>query len=183
MQDALLSGDPQKMRQVAAEVEAAGYKPQADSLRAAAATVEATIKGTPPVQPPPGVVQTPPLISLPPAVAANAGGGGNDVAKSLAGRLALHLSSVAKGSEDKSLVTAFQNQEKGRGFYVGNLDGLYGPKSALALAKDYGIVPPKPYYWPKNSMAASKKAYNQALLAIGAQDAPRAEEWAQAANV
>jgi hypothetical protein len=72
-------------------------------------------------------------------------------------------------------------QEKVRGFYVGNIDGLYGPKSALALANDQQIVPPKPLYYAKKDPKAARDAYVSALLAYAAKDPQRREEWQAAA--
>jgi hypothetical protein len=92
------------------------------------------------------------------------------------------LSTATRGKEDKALITAYQAQEKTRGAYSGALDGIYGPGTALTLAQDWGIVPPKPLYWAKNP-APGKAAYTAALLAMAQSDAPRAEQWAKASDV
>jgi hypothetical protein len=106
----------------------------------------------------------------------------SDPARALAGRVALMLSTATRGKEDKALVTAYQAQEKARGQYSGALDGLYGPVTALTLAHDWQVVPPKPLYWPKNPTPA-KNSYTAAIAAYASSDAPRAEAWAKAADV
>lgn len=169
------SADPVLMRKTAATVRQSGFPVAANSLEAAALAVEQAMADTPATRAG--------LPKVNPAPKAD-----NAAARALAGRLAQLLSgqslAEARGSADvKSLVTAFEAQEKARGFYVGNIDGIYGPKAALALAKDHGIVPPHPLYWPKKDPNAAKQAYKVALSAYVAADPQRAEEWTQALNV
>ena len=168
----LTTGDPAVMRKVAGTVRSAGFPAAASSLEDAARTTEAAMNAVPPTRA--GVNIAPKADS--------------QEARDLAGKLAGVLSgqSVADARNSaavKALVTAYQQQEKKRGFYVGNIDGLFGPKSALTLAKDHGIVPPHPLYWPKKDAAAAKRSYKASLAPYVAADSQRAEEWAQAMNV
>lgn len=195
---ALASGDPVKMRQVADQVEARGFPAQAKTMRDAANAVGQTIASTPPagtsaptatsvgipqintVQTAAGVpAQAIPAIQVP--VPANPPPQ-EDATKLLARQLVLNMLATAPGKENRALVSAYQTQEKSRGFYVGNIDGLYGPKSALALMNDQNFVPPTPRVWPKANPTASKATYKAALMARAAADRPRAEEWIQASN-
>lgn len=199
IQAAIATADPSVIRKTADKVEKAGYPAQAASMRAAAVAIETSLATTPglptPSNPlplpntrPPVVITTPgqsePIFPLP-----NIPGNGGVVTPTttdeqrLAGRMALDLATARVRGEDKALVTAYQAQEKNRKFYVGNLDGLYGPKTALALANDQHIIPPKPRYWPKNNMPKAKAEYKRALLEWAQKDASRAEEWVAAAQV
>ncbi len=194
---ALASGDPVRMRQVADQVEARGFPAQAKTMREAAIAVQTTISSTPPAGmsnptansvgiPQINVVKTAagvpaqqiPAIQV--TVPANAPPA-DSVTNKLARAMALDLMSAAPGRENRTLVSQYQTQEKSRGFYVGNIDGLYGPKSALALMNDQNLVPPTPRVWPKANPAAAKSTYKAALFQRSTQDPPRAEEWIQAA--
>lgn len=176
----LASADPEKMRALARELDGQGFREQADSLRAAADGIEGVIKATPGAPTPPARTSPPPTpTSATPTTGAAAQ---DDPNRALAGRVALNIATSSKGREDRELVAAFQRMEKPRGFYDGKIDGLYGPKSAIALARDYGIVPPKPLYWPTNPTPA-KAAYRTELLRIAQVDPPRREEWQRAAVV
>lgn len=211
IQAAFAAADPAQLRQLADEVEKAGFKAQADDLRAFARKVEDAIKQTPvtkppaaptlpatpssgPVSPLPGIV--PPsstttttipevlVTATPPQPAAQG-------QKLLAGKMALMLRNAAKGKEDKTLVESFQRQEleanHGPGGAFGATpskpDGMYGPKTALQLARHYGIVPPKPLYWGKNTWLADKKSYRTEMARFAAIDPQRADEWAAAGKV
>lgn len=209
IQTAVATADPVQMRMVADEVERAGFKPQADSLRAAATAVQTAIQqapaaprpptaspappGPPPPAAPPIVSTSPglppiintqgvPIVSPGPSVLPSAPAASPSPERQLAARMASNLTTSPAGREDQNLVRVFQTQEKARGHYVGNIDGLYGPKSALALATDFGIVPPKPRYWPKNNKVKAKQDYANALLGFAARDLPRQEEWSAAAR-
>lgn len=166
---ALQAADPDKLRVLAAQIRALGYTDQADSLLTAAANIDAAIVGTTTVKPAEPKVGTPIRTST------------DQKARDLAGRVALALSGVSPGQEDKSAVAGFQAQEQTRGYYSGALDSLYGPKSARAFAQDHGIVPPRPLYWPKANANQAKGDYKGFLRQIAAKDLPRREEWLAAA--
>lgn len=180
----LQSADPEAMRALASKLRRQGYSGQAKSLESAADEIERAIKSA---QPPGAAPQLAANVSH--AVTSTGllmPGKRKPKARSLAGQVALAFTDVTPGSEDaaaKNLLRQFQTQEKTRGYYVGNIDGLYGPKSALALANDHNIVPPKPLYWPKASAAASKASYVAKLESLANADPQRAEEWRQAAQV
>lgn len=184
---ALESADPTVMRKTAAQVKAAGFPEQAASINEAADDIEAAIKKTQIINPQgaagstvvssPGVpTGTVPKVGTPVTTAQES------AERVLAGKVALMLTNSTKGSENKELVRVYQLQEQKRGFPVGIADGLYGAKTALSLAKDHGIVPPKPYYYPKNP-APTKTTYRNELMTIAASDPARAEEWSKAAQV
>lgn len=170
MQAALDRGDPLTMRAVADEVQAAGYKEQAQSLRDFAGQVEREVSETKPVK----VVK---VVQKPNPRDPN-------YPKQLAGKVALAFQGATPGNEGPSaqaLLKEYQAQEKVRGFYVGNIDGLWGPRSALAMANDQKIVPPKPLYYAKKDPKGARDAYVAALLQYAGQDAQRREEWQSAA--
>lgn len=176
---ALASADPAVMRKLATSLRQQGYTEQAKSLETAATEVERGIKGAGGAAAAVGKVK-------------KALGAGAKVSpahspqRSLAGQVALAFTGAKAGSEGQAaqeLLKRFQREEVTRKFYVGNIDGLYGPKSALALAFDHGIVPPTPLYWPKANMAAAKVAYAAKLNSKAAKDPQRAEEWHQAASL
>lgn len=179
---ALKSGDPSVMRSVAATIRSDGFAPQAASLEGAADELEAAIRSTP--QAKPGQAQY--LMNkgkLNPAPRADSA-----QARRNAGALAQLLASMspadARGSAAvKQAVTEYQGQEKSRGFYQGNLDGLYGPKTAISLANDHGIVPPMPLYFSKKDPKGAKAAYVAQLARFADADPQRREEWEQAMHV
>lgn len=96
--------------------------------------------------------------------------------RSLAARFAQHVFTVAPGDEDRELVAMFQ---RAHGL---NDTGSYGPGTALALVP-YGIVPAKPFYWPRKGLMRVKAQYRVTLLEQSKRDPQRADEWAAAANV
>lgn len=180
---AVKSGDPTVMRSVAGTLRTEGFAKQAASLEDAATELLNAINGTPAAKP--GKPQAP--VSgrgkLNPAPRAD-----SSSARKSAGAFAQLLSSMtlkeARGSSALQAATKdFQLMEKQRGFYVGNIDGLYGAKSALALATDHGIVPPHPVFWPKKDPKAAKAVYQAQLAKFAAADPQRREEWNQAAHV
>jgi len=144
-----------------------------------------------------------PPITLPEVVitAGAPGGGGarptpvqptiNNAALDTVQRAVVNLQSSKKRSENKDLVAQLQAQEKALGHYEsfdpmkagtpGTVDGLYGPGTAFAIAKFYGIVPPNPFYWPTN-YAPALSLYKARLLDMAANDPARAEEWRSAAQ-
>lgn len=180
---AVKSGDPTVMRSVATTLRNEGFPKQAASLEDAANELANAIKGTPAAKP--GKAQQPVTGrgKLNPAPRADSAS-----ARRHAGTLAQLLSSMtlkeARGSTAvQSAVKDYQLLEKQRGHYVGNIDGLYGPKSALTLAQDHGIVPPHPLYWPKKDVKGAKAVYQSQLAKFAAADPQRREEWNQAAHV
>ncbi len=176
---AIKSGDPAVMHQVAASLRKQGYAAQAASLESAAKELEGAIGATPHARP--GARALGGKVN--PAPRAD-----SSEARKQAGQLARLLSSMtpAQARQDpfvKASVTDYQRLEQRRRFYVGNIDGLYGPKSALTLAQDHGIVPPRPLYWPKKDPKGSKQVYVAQLARFADADPQRAEEWRQAMHV
>lgn len=175
---AVKSGDPAVMHQVATSLRKQGFAAQAASLESAAKELDGAIGATPHARPGarlPGKVNPAPRADSTPA-------------RKQAGQLARLLSSMtpAQARQDpfvKASVTDYQRQEQQRRFYVGNIDGLYGPKSALTLAQDHGIVPPRPLYWPKKDPKGAKQVYIAQLARFADADPQRGEEWRQAMHV
>lgn len=155
---AFQAADPGQIRKVADEVEAAGFKAQADDLRAFAKKIDAELAaapvGKPPAQPtlPPAVpgaspigspaTQAPILPGLQPLIPAApssapivlpeqtiTSSGPTQAQRVLAGKTALMLRNASKGKEDKGLVTAFQQQELDLGHAPG---GAFGNVSSKA---------------------------------------------------
>lgn len=219
IQAAFTAADPAQLRQLADEVERAGFKAQADDMRAFAKKIEEAIRATPTAKPPatptipptsssgplpqvsplPGIVpplapSTPGKVTTLPEVVITASPQPTPAAqnaKLLAGKVALMLRNASKGREDQGLVQAFQQQELDAnhgpggsfGTTPGKADGMYGPKSALQLARFYGIVPPKPLYWSKNNWLQDKKNYRLEMSRFAAVDPQRADEWTAAGKV
>ena len=188
MNKALDSADPETLRKVAIEVEARGFKPQADTLRKAAEDFEKAAKAVPPIVAPStpggstaqttspattGTAKTPAEAAKQPDLSPE---------RQLAGRMALNLTQTVRPNENRGLVSAFQQQEAKSGFYVGKIDGLYGTKSAIALGDHHNIIPPTPRYYPRDKAAAAKviSDYKKWLAAKAAADPSRAEEWTAA---
>jgi peptidoglycan hydrolase-like protein with peptidoglycan-binding domain len=96
--------------------------------------------------------------------------------RSLAARFAQHLFNVSPGAEDRDFVREFQ---RAHGL---NDSGAYGPSTALALVP-YGIVPAKPFYWPRKGLMKAKAQYRVTLMQQSNRDPQRRDEWAAAANV
>lgn len=175
---AIGSADPHTIRIAASQVEAAGFPIQADSMRRAANDIEAEIRRTLPVKP--GAISP---LGVKPVTGTPVKTQADQNARTFAGKVARMLTERSKGREDRAMVRTYQIQEQQRGQPVGAADGLYGAKTALTLAQDHGIVPPKPMYWPKATESAAKINYAAELLAIGARDPSRLEEWQAAAKV
>lgn len=188
MNKALDSADPETLRKVAIEVEARGFKPQADTLRKAADDFEKAAKAVPPIVAPStpggstgqttspattGTAKTPAEVARQPDLSPE---------RQLAGRMALNLTQTVRPNEDRGLVSAFQQQESRSGYYTGKVDGLYGTKTAIALGDHHNIIPPTPRYFPRDKTAAAKAIaeYKQWLAAKAAADPSRAEEWTAA---
>lgn len=100
-----------------------------------------------------------------------------DPRRALTARVVTMLLTTAPGEEDKNLIAAFQSQEGLKA------SGWYNPSTAAAIGCRYGIIPPKPLYWPKTATGKAKKNYQAQLAACAEQDPQRAEEWARAALV
>lgn len=125
-------------------------------------------RATPPEPPPPP--PAPPIkkpIPIPPPL---------DPRKALAVQVAEMLAAATKGTENKAMVKAYQAQEGLKP------SGFYGPGTGKSFIK-YGIVPPKPFYWPRRGTSASKNDYRKNLLFQATKDPARAAEWQQAAMV
>jgi hypothetical protein len=93
-------------------------------------------------------------IAIPPA-------GSDERTRVLAGMaaaLADHLNKAPIGKEDRKAVSAFQTAE---GWL--KVDGLYGPKTAVALFNHGVFPPPYPRYWPKANPVQAKKDYQDFL--------------------
>jgi hypothetical protein len=188
VEDALRTADPRVLRELALELERAGFKQQARDLREAADAIANAVKNVPPVKAGDKPVITTsgtPITS--PGVTQQAGSNVPELpsgAKLLAGKTALMLTNSSPGRENKQMVKDYQLQEQENGHSaVGKADGLYGPKTALTMARHYNIVPPKPYYWPRQSQAQAKADYRSQMLSFATKDPPRAEEWRAAGRV
>lgn len=108
-----------------------------------------------------------------------AAGGGTSAVDSRvaqARQLAAHLRSVTKRQEDKQLVARFQEANNLK------VDGLYGPKTAQKIAS-FGVVPPTPFYWPRQGAAQSKKAWNDYVASMAQSDPKRGDAWLSARAV
>lgn len=179
---AVKTGDPNVMRDVAATIRKQGFSAQATSLENAANELAAAIASTPEAKP--GKVLMP--VAGPGAGRVNpAPRADSTAARRTAGALAQLLSTLAPAEARTSSAVAdtvreYQQQEKQRGFYKGNIDGLYGPKSAITLALDHGIVPPPPLMWPRKDAAGAKNVYRAQLQKFADADPQRREEWQQA---
>lgn len=180
---AIKSGDPTVMRSVAGTLRTEGFAPQAASLEDAASELANAISSTPAAKAGKAQAAVKGRGGVNPAPRAD-----STSARRQAGALAQLLSSMtlaeARGSTSvQAAVKDFQLLEKQRGHYIGNIDGLYGPKTALTLAADHGIVPPHPVYWPKKDPKAAKAAYQANLARFASADPQRREEWNQASHV
>lgn len=91
-----------------------------------------------------------------------------------AAKLALMLQSAKKYKENRKMVEDFQKAEGLK------IDGMYGPKTALEIAS-YGVVPPAPFYWPKDWVTA-KREYRANLIQYGTEYPEKAPEFRAAAE-
>jgi hypothetical protein len=141
------------------------FIPQAPSPQAAppVATPPAPVAPLPvlpplPASPPPA--QT--LPAAPPAAPAPAPPGATSVSKDTA--LMVNALLTAEASPNWNVVDpAVEAWQRSRGLKV---DGMFGPKSALAVAEEFGTVPII-RFWPKGSQkAAALQAYRAALIEI-----------------
>lgn len=180
---AIKSGDPTVMRSVAGTLRTEGFAAQATSLEDAASELANAISSTPATKPGKALAPVSGRDKVNPAPRAD-----STAARRQAGALAQLLSSMTPGEARSSTsvqaaVKDYELLERQRGHYVGNIDGLYGPKAALTLASDHGIVPPHPLYWPKKDPKGSKQVYQAQLARFATADPQRREEWNQAAHV
>lgn len=180
---AIKSGDPTVMRSVAGTLRTEGFPNQAASLEDAAKELANAISGTPTAQPGKALAPVKGKGGINPAPRAD-----STSARQQAGRLAQLLASMTlaearSNASIKAAVTDYQLLEKQRGHYVGNIDGLFGPKTALTLAVDHGIVPPHPLMWPKKDPKGAKSVYQAQLARFASADPQRREEWQQAMHV
>lgn len=97
-----------------------------------------------------------------------------DPRRALAARTCVMLYNSRPGSEDKALVTEFQELTGAKP------TGLYTAGTAVMFIQ-FGLVPPMPFYWAKKGVARSKLNYRNVLLAKAASDPARHDEWAAAA--
>lgn len=100
-----------------------------------------------------------------------------DPRRALVARVVTDLLTCPPGEENKSLVAVLQAQEGEKA------SGYYGPGLAAKIATRYGVIPPKPLYWPQTARSKSKSNYRAQLAELGKKDPQRAEEWLRAANV
>src|SRR3972149_5188387 len=84
-----------------------------------------------------------------------------------------------ESTADKEAVKAFQRNE---GLTAA---GLWGAGAGIHMGTNYGIVPVKPFYWPKDTkkVPAKKAEWRAAMMALAAKDPMRSAEWTAAANV
>lgn len=193
----------QDLRAVAANlanaIHAAPLPPQVPQVSPGVPAVPPPGVALPPLNPPPGggffppppVVGQPPII-LPPMVIPGtppplpltlpSPAPVSDPRFVLAQQVAMHLATTKRGSENKALVSQFEQQEDQAGFIPDHdTRGLYGEHDALALANHWNIIPPAPFYWPANPTPA-KAQFKAAMQAKAAQDPARAAAWLQVAT-
>lgn len=180
---AVATQDPDKMRLLATQLDGEGWPLQADDLRRAADI--ATFLRAGGLKPPGTVLQgdalrapTRPKASspLPGLIAPQLSEPELHPKRLQAQMLVREMEAHEKDQkEDRSLVAAFQanNGLKASGFYT--------PGTAMCLAKQYGLVPPEPY-WPTSGRVKAKANYKRQLLEIAERDPQRAEEFRRAAQ-
>lgn len=105
-----------------------------------------------------------------------------DPRHALAARTFARLWELQPGQEtdsDRALIGAFQAQEG-----IVPSTGRYGRGTGLAAIK-YGIVPPIPFYWPRDAAdaEAAKANWRSNMVYQATQDPQRAEEWQRIAMV
>lgn len=187
VRNGIASGDPVKMRQLAAVMRREGYPAAALQLEAAAGRLEGVPASSAPapqvVAPSTAAtaVNTAVVAASTPPAQSTAPSGSPE--RELAGQVAMAMRNVKKGKDEpRDLVSTFQIQER-----LTRQDGSYGSETALAVAK-YGIVPPKPLYWGKkggdyNTLVKDKNNYKLKILGYAASDPQRRDEWTAAAKV
>lgn len=160
--DAIASGDCDNMRRVAAALESAGMHDAAVDLYARAAKCDNDRKKRPQGGGPGPIT---------PDNAARAIAG----AQALADYIAARRKPKGKPVDDPT-VHAWQAQEGLKP------DGFYGPKTGTRIAA-YRVVPPKPWYWPKEGTAKALRDW-KALMKQRAQENPdNAAAWLAVSKV
>lgn len=190
--DALSRSDADGLMAIANDMQAAGLTTEADALR----TVAINLRGLgalggagskspgQPVVLPSSAIPNPPLVVVPPVVSPSsvplpAGVQVSSVdaqRMQVAQAMAVDLRNTSRYKENKVLVSRFQEQEGLKA------DGLYGPKSGLALAK-LGIIPPRPRYWAKKTVQVDKQQYAAEMTSRAITDPARAADWTAASKV
>ena len=183
MGDAAATGDPDILRAEARNLMRDGYTFEAAQLEGLARAYEAAT-GQEPTQPD---LPIPPAASPVDALPAPKPSDAVDPRQTLALATALALANIVQRgriTQERSspatiaMVKTYQAQEQPD---AGAVDGKYGPKTALTFI-DYGVIPPKPFYWPSSNTQAAITAYRQVLLDQAKTDKDRAVDWGNAAK-
>jgi murein L,D-transpeptidase YcbB/YkuD len=193
--DALSRSDAAALMAIANEMQAAGLTNEAAALRTVALNLQTlgalggagSAGSKSPGQPavlPSVAIPNPPLVVVPPLISPSsiplpAGvpmSSETAQRQQIAQAMAVDLRNTNRYKENKILVVRFQQQEGLK------TDGLYGPKSALALAK-LGIVPPRPRYWAKKTVAVDKVQFAAEMTARSVTDPARSADWIAASKV
>lgn len=159
-------GSPVLLRQMADFLDSMGFRAEANQLRNQAVAIERA--GSLPTTP-----STLPTTTVPPLVIVS------NPRRELAQDTVIDLNGNPKSGvvgKPNSMLKLFQEQE---GLVI---DGLYGPKSGLAVAT-YGIIPPKPRQYNTKNMAKDKATYKAAMLEYAQSDPARRVQWIEAGNV
>lgn len=192
---ALASGSSRDIRALASALRSAGFIQIADQLDARALEIETAasvpqpslpfplpapvpaprpavpVQTVPPIVIPGTAVSPPIVIPVPPA----------PVDPQVALALEAKADLIAKpktgvlGSPN-SMLQLFQKEE---GLVA---DGLYGPKSGIAMA-EHGVIPPIPRQYHTKTKTADKAKYREQILEFAARDPARRSEWLLAAQV
>lgn len=195
--DALAAGNADTLMAIANDMQAAGLVAEAEALRTVALNLKnlgalggagtrpATTSPGQPVVAPSSALPNPPLVVLPPIISPSSVPlpAGVPVSSAQTQRLqvaqvmAVDLRNSSRYKENQVLVRRFQEQE-------GNLvvDGKYGPKSALALAR-LGVIPPRPRYWSRKTVQVDKQQYAAEMMSRAATDTARQADWTAASKV
>lgn len=160
---AIATEDPEKMRELAAELAREGYDGAASDLEVVARQAEASAENEI------DLVQL--ARTLPSAIvdeveriqdAVASGNTGSSEAepsgpdlRELALALAQHIRGTTKGREDKARVRRYQTAA---GL---NADGLYGMQTALSLHENGVSMPPDPLYWSSWSQVNAWKEWKK----------------------
>lgn len=190
--DALSRSDSDALMAIANDMQASGLTAEAEALRTVALNLKTLgalggASSKSPGQPvvlPSTAIPNPPLVVVPPVVSPSsvplpAGVQVSSVdaqRMQVAQAMAVDLRNTSRYKENKALVSRFQEQEGLK------TDGLYGPKSGLALAK-LGVIPPRPRYWAKKTVQLDKQQYAAEMTSRAVTDPARAADWNAAAKV
>ena len=192
--DALSRSDAPALMVIANDMQAAGLTTEAQALRTVALNLQtlgalggaSSSPGQPgqPAVSPSVAIPNPPLVVVPPFVSPSSVplppgvqiSSAELQRQQVAQAMAVDLRNTSRYKENKILVTRFQDQEGLK------TDGLYGPKTGLALAK-LGIVPPRPRYWAKATVKTDKVQYAAEMTARSVTDPTRSADWIAASKV